>query len=521
MPNRPFRAALAAAAVASLAIGPAVAQDVTLTSRDGTVDISGTLQSYDGEFYRVDTVYGPLTIDGQGVICNGIGCPDLEAFVAEFALSGSAAMGQVLLPALVDAFARQRGLRLLREVLDESRSRFVLSDPATGTDQARITLRLSSSEEGFADLAAGEADLALSLREIGPEELSVAALAGLGDLSGPRRSLVLALDALVPVVAAANPLRALTPDELAAVFAGEVSDWSALGGAEGPISLHAPAGDSALGQLFAEEVLAPFGKTMSGQARRHADVADLVDAVADDPGAIGLTAWSEMGNTAPLDLRGSCGAVLAAEVATLKSEDYPLSLPLMLYSPARRLPLLAREFIAFFDSSAAELVIRRAGFVDQGIDRTPLARQGARLTNAILGAGGEVPLEELQRLARALRGAERLSTTFRFEGGSSDLDAQSRGNVARLAQAIETGAFDGRQLVFVGFSDGEGGAMPNRAISRRRAEAVRKAVRAEAHTADFSRLKLTVDAFGEALPMACDDSAWGRRVNRRVELWLR
>lgn len=520
MTPRLIRAALAAAAIAST-LGAATAQDVTLTSRDGSVNIAGTLQSYDGEFYRLDTVYGPLTVDGQGVICTGEGCPDLEAFVAEFSLSGAAAMGRVLMPALIDAFARQRGLRLLREVLDESRSLFVLSDPLSGIDQARITLRLSSSDEGFADLAADEADLALSLREIGAEELSVAALAGLGDLAGPRRSMVLALDALVPVVAAANPVQSLTPQTLAQVFAGEITDWSELGGEAGPIRLHGRDVGSALSQLFAARVLEPFGKVLAGTARLHGDDADLVDAVAEDPGAIGITSWSETGNTAPVSLRGPCGAVLSASVATLKAEDYPLSIPLLLYSPARRLPLLAREFVAFFDTPAAEVVIRRAGFVDQGIDRNPLSAQGARLAGAILEAGPEVPLEELQRLVRATRDAERLSTSFRFDGGSSGMDAQSRGNVLRLARTIETGAFDGRELVFIGFSDGEGAATPNRVISRRRAEAIRKAVRAEAHTADFSRLRMTVDAFGEALPIACDDSAWGRQVNRRVEVWLR
>jgi phosphate transport system substrate-binding protein len=34
-------------------------------------------------------------------------------------------------------------------------------------------------------------------------------------------------------------------------------------------------------------------------------------------------------------------------------------------------------------------------------------------------------------------------------------------------------------------------------------------------------VRLRAEAYGEALPMACDDSDWGRRVNRRVEVWLR
>ncbi len=74
--------------------------------------------------------------------------------------------------------------------------------------------------------------------------------------------------------------------------------------------------------------------------------------------------------------------------------------------------------------------------------------------------------------------------------------------------------------MFVGFSDGEGPASANLVLSRRRAEAVRAAVLAAATTVDRNRLKLSVDAFGEAMPMACDDTDWGRQINRRVEVWV-
>ena len=35
------------------------------------------------------------------------------------------------------------------------------------------------------------------------------------------------------------------------------------------------------------------------------------------------------------------------------------------------------------------------------------------------------------------------------------------------------------------------------------------------------RVKTSIDAFGEALPMACDETPIGRQINRRVEVWLR
>jgi phosphate transport system substrate-binding protein len=76
-------------------------------------------------------------------------------------------------------------------------------------------------------------------------------------------------------------------------------------------------------------------------------------------------------------------------------------------------------------------------------------------------------------------------------------------------------------LVFVGFSDGDGPAGTNRDIALRRAETVQRAVTRAAETANLERIGLELDAFGEAMPMACDDTAWGRQVNRRVEVWVR
>ena len=118
----------------------------------------------------------------------------------------------------------------------------------------------------------------------------------------------------------------------------------------------------------------------------------------------------------------------------------------------------------------------------------------------------------------ALIDAERLTLTFRFEDGSSDLDAQSNSNIRRLADAIGRGEFDGRELVFVGFTDGEGPADGNLRLSKRRAASVLRAVRA---FAGETSVVLSDDGFGEILPMACDDTAWGRQVNRRVEVWVR
>ena len=101
-----WRAAVFAAFVIP---GGVEAQDITLTSRDGALSISGTLSGYDGEFFRISSTYGPLTVDGQGVVCDGPACPSLTAPKALITITGASDAGAKLLPPLLAAFAKARG----------------------------------------------------------------------------------------------------------------------------------------------------------------------------------------------------------------------------------------------------------------------------------------------------------------------------------------------------------------------------------------------------------------------------
>lgn len=497
------------------------AQDVTLTSPDGSVEISGTLLGFDGDFYRVETVYGELTVDGSGVNCEGPACPDLQNFVAELSVSGSATIGEVLMPALIQGFALQRGYEAVRENDDATHFTYLLRDKRDDTLVGKFAFRVTNTDEGFADLLADEADIVMSLREIRLTESRRAVEAGLGDLTEPNRSRVLALDAMVPITAPGNPVDAISPATLARVFAGRVTNWAELGGPDAPISVHLRDPKSGLSQAVQDRLMAPAGLVLDSKIIRHPTNAALKEAVSADPFAIGIASYSETGNADVLVLTGTCGFSLRAGRVTIKTEDYPLTAPMFLYIPARRLPKLAREFLTYTRSPSAQIVIRRAGFVDQAPEELTINQQGDRFANAISLIGTEIELSEVKRLVEVLSPMKRLSTSFRFRAGSSALDAQSLSNVQQLARAIETGVYDERALKFVGFSDGQGPAAGNRRIAMQRARAVLAAVRKAAETVDLDELDISVDAFGEALPMACDDSAWGRLVNRRVEVWVR
>ena len=499
----------------------ALAQDVTLTSPDGAVEISGDLLGFDGEFYRLDTIYGELTVDGSGVLCDGPGCPNLNDFVAELAISGSSTMGEVLMPALVEAFAQRSGYRIERESIDETRFVYVLNDATSGKSVGRFTFRVSNTDEGFADLLANEADIVMALREIRPSERERAREAGMGDMTGQNRSRVLALDAVVPIVSPGNPVRTISTPNLASVFAGRIINWSDLGGPDAPIALHLPAAGSGLSQGVEDRLMQPANAQVSPAVTRHTLSGALAGAVMSDPFALGMASFAETGNAQVLTLTGDCGFSLSATRRSIKTEDYPLTSPMFLYLPARRLPKLAREFLTYTRGQTAQIVIRRTGFVDQTPEEIEINAQGDRFANAISVTGDDNRLEQLQRMIEVLSPMKRLTTSFRFEAGSVRLDAQSRSNVEQLATSLEAGQYDARRIIFAGFSDGDGPSAGNRAIAKRRAEAVRKAVIAAAQTANLHRVTLDVDAFGETMPMACDDSDWGRQVNRRVEVWVR
>lgn len=512
-----WRSIWAAALLCAFGVS-ALANDVRLTSRDGGIEIEGTLLTYDGEFFRVDTIYGPLTLDGEGVTCDGPGCPDLNAFVANIRMSGTNRMAEVLVPALIQAFAMRNGLTVTREVASDRQSTFVLNDK--DRVKARFSLSSGTTAEGYADLIAEEADIALVLREPNKDEVAMARVASSGDLLKGRRARVVALDGIVAVAALGQPLRSISLKDMAAAVSGEAKHWSDIGGPDVPIVRHLPDPASGLYEAFVDRVLKPNGLSVATEATHHTLLQDVADHVADDTFAIGITTLSEIGNTLPMKVAGTCGFETNATLSALRAEDYPLTLPLMLYTPARRLPLMAREFLEFTQDPAADLIIRRAGFVDQAITKTRFDDQGDRLAHAISQAGPEVSLENLQDMVAALRDRDRLSTTFRFTGGTR-LDVQSQENVIRLARALETGVFNGRDLLLAGFSDGDGPAGPNLSLSLKRARSVLSLLKEAAPDVDLDRVTIQPAAFGEALPMACDDTEWGRAINRRVEVWVK
>ncbi len=487
-----WRAAIFAALLPALA----AAQDITLTSRDGALAISGSLQGYDGEFFRIDSAYGLLTIDAEGVICDGPACPDLTAPKAVIRLVGEADAGAALLQPLIKAFAQSRGLIYAAPTLTGAAA--VLTDPATAAVLAEISFAPLPPDQARAEVKAGRAEL-------------IIASATEPDF-GER---ALALDALIPIVATDNPVPGISTLDLARALSGDIANWSEVGGPDMPMVLHGLAPDSDLQRALSARLGRDIAATVT-----HPDLATMAAAVAKDPWGLAVTGRATAGMARKLALSDSCGFPLLPSPLAVKAADYPLTLPIYLLTPRRRLPLLAREFLEFLALPDAQTAIAAAGYIDRSPERQPMTADGLRLINAIQGAGEETTLADLKRLVDLMDGADRLSLTFRFQDGSNQLDAGSAENLTDLARLLEAGVFADQALVLAGFSDGSGAAKANLDLSLNRATGVLAALKQAAPSLRDDQLP-QVAAFGEALPMACDETGPGRRLNRRVELWLR
>ncbi len=446
----------------------------------------------------------------RGVAACALATAPLFAHSQTVSIAGPEALAEILIPATLEAFARDSGLTVRREILGAGTYAMVLVEPSSQSTEARFEVRVANSTAAIAELALRSIDVAVTSRTANEDE--AAALVGVTPF-------VLGRDALVPVVARNNPVGQITPELLADVLAGDIKSWSDLGGPVAPIRIHLLEPGTDQDAFLRARLLGDRGRARG--IKLHLSNSGISDAVAADPLSIGVTSFSEIGNARKLAIGGDCGLAVQAGRLAIKNEDYPLAKPVMVYARNETLPPAALEFLDYLSSDAAQGPIRQAGFVDSLPEEIGLPEQGERLISAIRIVGRQSPPSELRRLVDTLEGAKRLSLTLRFQPKSSELDEASQASVAQLGMAIRTGEYDGRRVIFVGFSDGVGTSEQNLRVGRSRARAVEEAVReATGELAKAQQVEIVSDAFGEAMPLACDETDWGRHANRRVEVWV-
>ena len=364
----------------------------------------------------------------------------------------------------------------------------------------------------------------MSSRPVRGNEVQAIESAGLGAINRTGNEHILALDGLILIVSPENPIRTLNIVDAAEIFAGSITNWAALGGPDEAINLYIPDPRSGGAEIFEERILAPLGERLSASARVMPTNRDLADAVAGDRYGIGFTGLAFERSARALNLELPCGIIIEPNDFNVKTEEYPLSRRLFLYTTGEPLPQQARGFLDYALSDDAQIEIADIGFVNQSVSSLSLNSQGRRIAEAFIQPRDPEALRLMRDMALELLDAERLSTTFRFQQNSSVLDVKSEGDLKRLARHIESGALQGKEVVLIGFADDVDRFEANLSLSSQRAGQLRATLAAE-----LSRLGSDAGAdvvtlgFGPLAPVACEDDGvgFGGVTNRRVEVWIR
>ncbi|WP_332310773.1 phosphate ABC transporter substrate-binding protein [Methylocystis silviterrae] len=231
----------------------------------------------------------------------------------------------------------------------------------------RVDVQSGGSSRGVADARSGLADIGMASRAANSDETDL-------------KFFAIARDGVGVIVHRSNPVRSLTDEQIVAIYAGKIVDWSAVGGKAGRITVV----NKAEGRSTLELFLSYF-KLKNSEIRAQVVIGDNqqgIKTVAGNPGAIGYvsigSAEYEAGHGAAIKLLPMNG--VAASVENVRNGSFPLARPLNLVVKAEPNGL-AKSFVDFARSNAVHDLVEAQFFVPVG----PRRAAGGRID--VRGAG--------------------------------------------------------------------------------------------------------------------------------------
>jgi phosphate transport system substrate-binding protein len=495
----------------------------------------GILKTKDGRSFIYDSVQingttylmkphglAPIEIAIADVLCVNQACDGLpEVSTAgssgNVSIAGSNTIGASLMPALLRKLGESvPGGKVEVNFGQPDEQSLVLTSP--GAQPMKVELAAHGSDTAFQGLLDGTAAIGMASRSIKPEEASAIKKKLKVNMLDRDSEHVIALDGLAVIVNKANPLKsfAFTTETLAQIFSGEISDWSQIGGKAGAITLRARDDKSGTYGTFKDLMLKPNNKTLALSAKRYESSDELSEAVANDESAIGFIGFPYIRDNEALAVGSKCGIVQWPTRFSVQSEVYPLARRLYLYTLGAPRDEATKTIVTYATSDAAQTVVREQGFIDQSIEFEDPQLKKNRLADLKQQADPSVPRNTYLELIKIAEGTRRASVSFRFNTGSAELDNKAVLDVARLARLLAQPEMTGKKWYLVGFADSGGAFAVNKDLSVQRAKSVARALRQNG-------VKATSDSilgYGWLSPVACNETAVGKQLNRRVEVWV-
>lgn len=211
-----------------------------------------------------------------------------------------------------------------------------------------VTVNYSGTGSGTGIQSAidGTCDLGLSSRALTDEEKGNGAVEN-----------IVALDGVAIVVNPACGVDNLTVEQIAQIFKGEITNWSALGGADGEIAVFGREAGSGTRGAF-EEIVGV--EDACKYTNEYSSTGDVIGNVASNPNAIGYASLSAVDDTVKaVKVNG-----VAPSEETVKDGTYEIQRPfVMVTKEGTELSDAAQAFLEFAMSADAADIIAAAGAV--------------------------------------------------------------------------------------------------------------------------------------------------------------
>lgn len=226
----------------------------------------------------------------------------------------------------------------------------------------KIEVAGGGSGTGIAALTGGEIDVADASRPIKPKEIEEIKKR----YGREPAALIVGRDMLAVVVNPKNPIDKLTLEQLAKIYAGEITNWKEVGGPDMPITLYGRQSVSGTYVFFEEHVVQKYAKkSYSPEMRQLIGNVQIHDAVVEDEtgiGYIGLGYITDKVKALHLSVDGKT-YFSPLDREAVQAGKYPLSRPLFQYMiapPMKCSPLY--HFLRFEVSEEGQKIVEKEGF---------------------------------------------------------------------------------------------------------------------------------------------------------------
>ena len=214
-----------------------------------------------------------------------------------------------------------------------------------------ISLSGGGSGEGIKALIDKTTDIANSSREIKKNEAELAKSKGVDP-----HEVIVAFDAIVPIVNPRNKINDLSVDQLSQIYQGKITNWREVGGEDLQIVVISRDSSSGTFEAWGEMVL--HKAKVTPRAQMQASNGAIVQAVSKNRYAIGYIGLGYINKAVkPLKVNG-----VEATLETAFSKAYPVSRPLYMYTNGKPAGQVSK-YIDFVMGPQGQKLIARDGYI--------------------------------------------------------------------------------------------------------------------------------------------------------------